>query len=310
MDEVVAIVGPTASGKTELALALAKRLGGEIVGADSRQVYRELDAATAKPPRDARGLVEGVAYHLLDCVSPDRPFSAGDFARLAGEALRGIRARGRLPIVCGGTGLYVRALEQGLAPLPRRDDALRRRLQGEAESLGRRALHERLAAADPEAARAIPANNIQRVIRALEVWELTGRPMTELWKEGRAGASAARWTFLLVDPPDARLRERIEARARAVWPALLAEVGRLVPARWRGDEPGFQSLGYPEALACLRGELSGDEALERMLAATRAYAKRQRTWFRGQCRGAVPLSGSAEALLEAALAAAPAGAGA
>lgn len=310
MDEVVAIVGPTASGKTELAVALAKRLGGEVISADSRQVYRRLDAATAKPRRDASGRVDGVPYHLVDCVEPDEPFSAGDWARLARGKLAEIWSRGRLPIVCGGTGLYVRALKDGLAELPRRDEALRRKLEEEARALGRGVLHERLRRLDPQAAQAIPANNIQRLIRALEVCELSGRPMTQLWKEGRGGAPEARWTVLALDWPQEELRARIAGRAAAVWRALLAEVARLVPSRFRGDEPGFNSLGYPEALRCLRGELSEGEGLQAMISATNAYAKRQRTWFRGQCPDAVRLlGGGAEQLLAAALAELPQGAG-
>ncbi len=293
MDEVVVIAGPTASGKTDLAVALARRLDAEIVSADSRQVYRDLDAATAKPERDARGRVDGVPYHLVDVVSPAEPFSAGRWARLARETIAEIRARGKRAIVCGGTGLYIRALRQGLAPLPQRDEALRERLRAQAEREGREALHARLARLDPEAARAIPANNINRVIRALEVCELSGKPMSALWTEGRADALEARWLTLALEWPPEELRARIARRAAAMWPALLAETRRLVPASYSGEEPGFQSLGYPEALACARGQLSSEAGLAAMIAATNAYAKRQRTWFRGQCPDAVRVPGGA-----------------
>ncbi|UPT72941.1 MAG: hypothetical protein M0D55_13610 [Elusimicrobiota bacterium] len=155
-------------------------------------------------------------------------------------------------MVCGGTGLYLRALLEGLSPLPPRDEALRARLAAEAERLGRPALHARLAKADPNAAAAIPAANLQRVVRALEVLELTGRPISEHWREGRSGGESAALTLRL-EPSAALSRERIEARARSMWPAMLAEVRALVPAAYRGDEPGFTSLGYREALACVKG---------------------------------------------------------
>lgn len=283
-DQVIAVLGPTASGKSDLALQLARELGGEVVSADSRQVYRELDAGTAKP---------GYPCHLVDVADPSEPFDAGRFAQLARAALEDIEARGKVAVVCGGTGLYVRALREGLAPLPRRDDAVRARLTAFAEKEGRPALHARLAAVDPEAAAAIPANNLQRVVRALEVFELTGEPITRLWKRGRAQASPARWKTYVVDRPLAELRERIAARAKAMWPAMLAEVARLVPKRYTGKEPGFQSLGYPEALATVRGERSEADGLAAMIAATHAYAKRQRTWFLNQCPDAIVLKGGA-----------------
>jgi tRNA dimethylallyltransferase len=280
LDEIVAVLGPTASGKSDLALALAKKLGGEVISADSRQVYRHLDAGTAKP---------GYPCRLVDVAEPSERFDAGRFAELARAAIAEVRAAGRVPILCGGTGLYVRALREGLAPLPRRDDALRARLAREAETAGRPALHARLRSVDPDAAAAIPPNNIQRVVRALEVFELTGRPITAHWKAASQAAPRERWTTYVIDLPAEELRRRIEERARRMWPAMLEEAARLVPARFTGREPGFESLGYPQALAVLRGELSPAAGLEAMIAATNAYAKRQRTWFRNQCEDAVVL---------------------
>lgn len=281
------IVGPTASGKTDLALALARRLDGEVVSADSRQIYRGLDAGTAKPARDGRGLCEGVPYHLLDVVEPGEPYDAGRWAREAALLCARIAARGRLPIVAGGTGLYVKALLEGLAALPGRDESLRRRLEDEAARDGRTALHARLARLDPEAAAAIPANNIQRVMRALEVHELTGRPLTEHWRRRAPGLPAR--AVLRIDWPAAELSRRIEERARLMWPAMLAEAAAL-SARLEGGEPGLESLGYREALACARARLSPREGLDRLIASTRAYAKRQRTWFRTQLE-ATPIAG-------------------
>ena len=279
---MIVLAGPTASGKTELAVSLALRLNGEIVSADSRQVYRLLDAATAKPSAAQRARVP---HHLLDVAGPEETYDAARFARDAKAAISGIEERGKLAIVCGGTGLYLRALTEGLAPLPPRDEAVRERLAALAENEGREALHARLAKADPKAAAGIPAGNVQRVVRALEVLELTGRPISATWGEKRSGGVPAAAVLTLEVPNDV-LRARIESRARAMWPALLAEVRALVPSRFRGDEPGFTSLGYREAIAVLRGDCSMEGGLAEMIRATHAYAKRQRTWFRHQLPGA------------------------
>lgn len=277
---MIVLAGPTASGKTDLAVAMAEKIGAEVVSADSRQVYRRLDAGTAKPTSAQRARVR---HWMIDCADPSEPFDAARWASEASAAIDDIRARGKVPLVCGGTGLYLRALLDGLSRLPGRDARVRERLLAEAETGGREALHARLAAADPRAAAAIPPANLQRVVRALEVLELTGRPISSHWSEGRSGGAAAALTLRLELPPDVS-RQRIEKRARAMWPGLLAEVRALVPASFRGDEPGFTSLGYREALACAAGGLSPDAGLEAMIRATSAYAKRQRTWFKNQLR--------------------------
>jgi tRNA dimethylallyltransferase len=283
---LIVLAGPTASGKTELAVSLALRLGGEIVSADSRQVYRLLDAATAKPSAAQRARVP---HHLLDVAAPSEAYDAGRFIKEAANAIADIRRRGKLAIVCGGTGLYLRALTEGLAPLPPRDPSVRARLTALAEREGSETLHTRLAKADPQAAAAIPAGNVQRVVRALEVHELTGRPISASWSAGRSGGILAD-AVLRLDVPNEILRGRIEARARMMWPALLSEVRALVPARFRGDEPGFTSLGYREAVSVLRGDLSPKDGLAAMLQATHDYAKRQRTWFRHQLPGAADIA--------------------
>jgi tRNA dimethylallyltransferase len=278
---LIVVAGPTASGKSDLAAALALKLNGEIVSADSRQVYRFLDAATAKPSASLRAKVP---HHLIDAADPSETYDAGRFIREASAAIAGIRARGRLPIVCGGTGLYLRALIEGLAPLPRRDAALRAELESRAAREGRAALHAELAAVDPAAAASIPAANLPRVIRALEIARLTGTPASAHWAKGRSGGVTPD-AVLILAVPNETLAARLDARARAMWPALLAEVRALVPARFKGTEPGFTSLGYREALAVLRGEMKEDAALAEMIRATKAYAKRQRTWLRGQLEG-------------------------
>jgi tRNA dimethylallyltransferase len=317
----VVIVGPTASGKTELALALARALGGEIVSADSRQVYRELCAGTAKPQRDLQGRVDGVFYHLVDCVPITEPFDAGRFAVLAREQVAEARRQGRVPIVAGGTGLYIRALLEGLCALPQRDEALRRRLEAEARAHGGASLHERLARVDPEAAAAIPPNNIQRVVRALEVCELTGRPISAHWRDHKNERGADRRpattapprgavvplggqitpsAILRIDWPPEVLRQRITKRAETMWPRMLAEVRELL-RRFSGEEPGFRSLGYPEAIACAQGRLSTDEGLARLVNHTCAYARRQRTWFRHQLSAQAVAGGRLEDMLGQAL---------
>ncbi|MFH1723509.1 MAG: tRNA (adenosine(37)-N6)-dimethylallyltransferase MiaA [Elusimicrobiota bacterium] len=286
----IAVVGPTASGKTALALALAKRLGGEIVSADMGQMYRLLDAGTAKPAGSWDGgvyRVEGVPYHLVDALDPAEPTDAGRFAELARPVLDGITGRGRPGIVAGGTGLYVRSLIEGLDPLPRRDAAVRARIERRAEAgpEGRRSLHRELARRDPAAAKAIPAANLRRVVRALEVIELTGRPISEQWtlRAGRRTASAGSApVYLGIRWENEALKRRIRGRAEEMFPLMIKEVAALIDSRYTGDEPGFRCLGYPEAVACARGELSAERGLERMVKSTVAYAKRQRTWFRRQ----------------------------
>ncbi|MDD5303215.1 MAG: tRNA (adenosine(37)-N6)-dimethylallyltransferase MiaA [Elusimicrobia bacterium] len=275
---MIVLAGPTASGKTDLAISIALALGAEVVSADSRQVYRRLDAGTAKPSAEQRARVR---HWLLDCAEPSETFDAARWAKEAAAAIADIRARGKTPLVCGGTGLYLRALLDGLSPLPPRDEAVRARLAAEAEKLGREALHARLAKSDPEAAAGIPPANLQRVLRALEVLELTGKPISAHWREGREGGVRAALTLRLELSPELS-RERIEARAKGMWPGLMAEVKALVPAEFSGLEPGFTSLGYREALACARGEMSPDEGLDKLISGTLAYAKRQRTWFRNQ----------------------------
>jgi tRNA dimethylallyltransferase len=295
---LIVVAGPTASGKSDLAAALALRLDGEVVSADSRQVYRSLDAATAKPSAALRA---SVPHHLLDVADPSESYDAGRFTLEAAAAIAAVRARGRLPIVCGGTGLYLRALIEGLSPLPPRDAALRAELEARAAREGRAALHLELASVDPVAAASIPSANLPRVIRALEIARLTGTPASAHWAKGRAGGVAPDAVLILTVPNEV-LAARLDARARAMWPLLLAEVRALVPARFAGNEPGFTSLGYREAIAVLRGEIDENEGLARMIRATRAYAKRQRTWLRGQLEGTeLDASGAPALTLERAL---------
>ena len=277
----LAIVGPTASGKTALALELAKRLDAELVSADSRQMYKRLDAGTDKPAGRWEGgicRVEGVPYHLIDILDPAESTDAGDFAARAERAFVLVASRGRRAILVGGTGLYVRAALGGLDKLPRRDEAVREALAEQAEARGPEWLHEELSRVDPAAARQIPPRNIHRVVRALEVHRLTGRPISSFWSNPETAPAV----YFGVAWPRVELEERIRRRCEAMLPAMIEEVRRLVPAEYTGREPGFTSIGYPEAMMCAAGEVSLDEALKRFIQATKLYAKRQATWFRRQ----------------------------
>jgi tRNA dimethylallyltransferase len=277
---LVAIVGPTASGKSALALRLARERGGEIVSCDSLQVYRGLDVGSAKATPQERA---AVPHHLVDVADPGETFSAADYARLAREALDGIRSRGRLPIVAGGTGLYLRALLQGLFAGPSRDDALRARLEAAADRFGDARVHRLLARVDPEAAARIPPRDRVRVVRALEVYRATGRPITE---GHRGGTEPLRGYSVLVvglDPGRDELRRAVTERTRRMLDAGLVEEVRSLLAGGLGPEARpLQAIGYRQALAVVRGELGLEEAERAIVTATLRFAKRQRTWFRHQ----------------------------
>jgi tRNA dimethylallyltransferase len=287
------IAGPTGSGKTALAVELARRLGAELVSADSRQVYRGLDAGTAKE------VSSGVAQHLLDIATPDETYDVGRFLRESVSAVAEIRARAKLPIVVGGTGLYIKAFLEGLSDLPPRDENIRARLSAEWDRDGEAPLRERLAHADPKAERTIPKGNKQRLIRALEVLELTGEPISASW-EKREGRAPGEWLALRIEWPAEELRARLESRCARMWPTLLSEV-RALKRAYTGREPGFESLGYREALAVLDGSLGEPEGRARFVAATLAYAKRQRTWFRAQLDAETIAGGPLESMTAQAL---------
>jgi tRNA dimethylallyltransferase len=278
---VVALLGPTASGKSALALELARRLGGargaEIVCCDSQQVYVGMDVGTAKPTPEER---REIPHHVLDLVRPDEAFHAARWAALARAALQEIAARGRLPIVVGGTGLYYRALTAGFFEAPPPDAAIRARHREEAAALGVEALHARLAAVDAEAAGAIGRRDLVRISRALEVYEQTGETITAL-RRGAAPAADLAPRALVLDPPLGELRRRIEARARAMFDGGFEDEVRALRAAGYGPAlRPLQALGYQQVGAFLDGACTRDEALAATIAATVAYARRQRTWFR------------------------------
>jgi tRNA dimethylallyltransferase len=284
----IALMGPTASGKTALALEWAQRYGGEIVSVDSALVYRGLDIGAAKPSADELAIAP---HHLIDVREPWQPYSAADFAKDAHAAVQDIIARGRLPILAGGTGLYFRALLQGLSPMPEADPAMRARLEAEAGERGWAAMHAELATVDPVAAARIHASDPQRIQRALEVYRLTGRPISD-WQRESAAASQrlpCRVLKLAIAPQDrAVLHARIETRFDAMLSAgFLDEVRglralpelRAHPAPL--DLPALRAVGYRQAWEHLDGVLSATEFRDRAIFATRQLAKRQLTWLRG-----------------------------
>jgi len=295
--DLVVVVGPTAAGKTALGAEIAARLGGEVVSADAYAVYRGLDIGTAKPGPDLRG---SVAHHLIDIADPRERYSAGMFVRDADAVIAAIRARGRLPVVVGGTLFYVRALLRGLFPEPPKDVELRLRLEEE----WRRdpaAVQERLAQADPVSARRIAPSDRQRILRALEVAEVAGRPMSELWSEHPFGHR--RYTALQLGLVPARevLHARIAQRVESMFVAgLLEEVRGLLEKGVSPEAHAMKAIGYRESCRVLSGEWTlgqGREATER---ATRRLAKGQMTWLRGETE-VVWLGGEGEAALAEAL---------
>ena len=285
--DILAIVGPTASGKTELGLKLAREQNGEIISVDSRQVYQHLLVGTAKPKGTWETnvyRVQGIPYHLVDFLNPKESFSAAAFVLLATEKAADIQARGKTPIFVGGTGLYFKALTEGLAPLPRANPEVRARLKKEAEESGRNMLHQKLMQVDPEAAVKIPANNIQRLVRALEVYEATGKPIS-VWHQEHQLKPKDRFplAFLGMDVPRDELNLRIETRCRTMMKeGMIEETESLLRLGYPDTCPALSGLGYPRVVAYLKGTLSKDDCLQLLIQDTRQYAKRQRTWFRHQ----------------------------
>ncbi len=278
---LVVIAGPTAVGKSRVALALAQRVPAEIVCADSRTLYRGTDIGTAKPSRADR---EAVPHHLLDVTTPDQIVTLAEYQRLAARALEEIRGRGRLPLLVGGTGLYVRAVVDGLAiPQAPPDWALRAELEEEERSGGPGALHRRLAAVDPQSASRIHPRNVRRIIRALEVQMRTGMPISALQGRRRFPQGSVVMVALTLDR--ARLYDRIDQRIDAqLASGLVEEVGALLRSGYPETLPALQGIGYKEIAAYLDGALSREEAVSLLRRNTRRYAKRQMTWVRADPR--------------------------
>lgn len=275
---LVVIVGPTGVGKTALAVELALILGGEVVSADSMQVYKGMDIGTAKPTPEER---KGVPHHLIDVVTPDTPFNVARYRDMAHAVIADIHARGALPILCGGTGLYVRAVldeflfpDQGAAP------EVRERLQRLAEERGKQYLYNLLASVDPETAARLHPNDVRRVIRALEVYETTGRSMSEHIAAVQGKTPRYRDVRIGLTRPREELYRRIDRRVDEQIAQGLVDEVRSLRARYRLATTALQGLGYKEILRYLDGECSLEEAVHVLKRETRHYAKRQYTWFR------------------------------
>jgi tRNA dimethylallyltransferase len=274
---LVVLLGPTASGKTALSLTLAERFNGEIVSCDSVAVYRDFEIGTAKPSAEERARVP---HHSIDIVSPERDYSAGDYQRDARAAIREITARGRLPIVTGGTGLYLRALLEGLFEGPRRSEPLRARLRRSAVRHGAGWLSKLLSRLDPAAASRIHANDTPKLIRAIEVSLEARWPITDAWTAGAEPLTGYRILRIGLAPERKALYARIDARAAAMFErGLVDETQRLI-AKYGAERKIFDALGYRQAKLLLAGELTGAQAIEAAQRGHRNYAKRQLTWFR------------------------------
>jgi tRNA dimethylallyltransferase len=274
---LVVVLGPTATGKTALSLVLAERFGGEIVNCDSVAMYREFEIGTAKPSTAERARAP---HHLLDIINPLGYITAGEYARRARPVLREIAERGKLPIVVGGTGLYLCALLEGLFPGPERSEELRERLRQRAGQREPGHLHRLLQRLDPAAAAKVHANDIPKLIRAVEVCVASRQEMTEMWKRGRDPLTGFRVLRLGLNPDRDQLYQRINARAQRMFECgLVEETQRLLEKYGEEARPLF-SLGYKQAVQFLRREIDRNGAVAAAQQAHRNYAKRQMTWFR------------------------------
>jgi tRNA dimethylallyltransferase len=274
---LVVVLGPTASGKTALSLVLAERFQGEIINCDSVALYRDFEIGTAKPTAEERARAP---HHLLDLADPTHHVTAGEYARCARGVLADVKARGRLPIVVGGTGLYLRALLEGLFAGPERSEDLRSRLRERAGSRGAGHLHRILKRLDAAAAEKIHANDRPKLIRAIEVCLASRRQMSEMWKEGRDPLQGFRVLRLGLNPDREALYARINERARHMFDAGLVEETEHLLTKYGDAAWPLGSLGYKQAVQLLRGQVSRDRAIAAAQQAHRNYAKRQMTWFR------------------------------
>jgi len=274
---LVVVLGPTASGKTALSLVLAEKFAGEIVNCDSVTMYHEFEIGTAKPSAAERARAP---HHLFACIEPTSRMTAGEYSRQARQVLAEIKSRHHLPIVVGGTGLYLRALLEGLFPGPQRSDELRERLRERARNRGSGYLHGILNRLDAAAAEKIHANDAPKLIRAIEVCLASRQKMTELWKQGRDPLRGFRILRLGLDPNRAELYDRINQRARAMFETGLIEETERLLREYGAEAAPLASLGYKQGVQHLRGELTREQALAAAQQAHRNYAKRQMTWFR------------------------------
>jgi len=271
------IAGPTASGKTAIAIELARQHGGEIVSADSQQVYRHFDIGTAKPSAEE---LAAVPHHLISVVEPLEPFSAAEYQRRADAAIEEISSRGRPVFVVGGTGMYLRILLHGLVEAPGADPELRAELEALAAAEGREAVHRKLAEVDPETAAKLPPQDLVRTIRALEIHKQTGKPASEFRREHAFAPDRYPFRMYVLNPPREALYRTIDLRTAAMFQHGLVEEVRELISRGYAEAAPMRSVGYVQAKAVVDGQLSVDEAIQQTAQETRRYAKRQLTWFR------------------------------
>lgn len=279
MKTALVITGPTACGKSALAFELAQRFDIEIISVDSAQVYQGMDLGTAKPSTQQQNQVP---HHIIDVRSPDQPYTAFDFCQDAEIAMAEIRGRGRLPVLVGGTMLYLKALREGLARLPRADEAVRAQVLAEADQLGWNTLHQELLKVDPEAGKRIKPSDTQRLQRALEIYRLTGRSMSELIQEGQQGTTTAMTEVAIIPSSRSALHEGIALRFRQMLDqGLVLEVeGLKRDYDLHEDLPSMKAVGYRQVWQYLGGQLSAEGLFEKAVVATRQLAKRQLTWLR------------------------------
>jgi tRNA dimethylallyltransferase len=276
--------GPTASGKTQVAIEVAQLVGAEIISLDSMAIYRDMDIGTAKPAAELR---MRVPHHLIDIIDPDRSFSLADYVAAAHQAIAAIRGRGREVLFVGGTPLYLKSMLRGLLEGPPGDAEFRRQVQDELRHLGGQALRERLQQVDPLSAAKLHPHDTRRMIRALEVYKLTGAPISHLQLQFDQGHPADQCKVFVVTWPRPRLHERINARVNGMFAAgIVAEVRELLARHGQISSTAIQAVGYREVVAHLRGEYGLEETIERTKARTRRFARRQETWFRSlsECR--------------------------
>jgi len=297
----IIIMGPTASGKTDLALKIAALTDGEIISADSRQIYTDLSAGTAKPEGSWRILNNekvyiscGFPYHLVDFLDPKVSYDTGRFVKDTEKIFKKITGKGKTPVFAGGTGMYIQAFWNGIDPLPPADQSIRTKLSETASRIGRVGLHCRLQDVDPEAAQSIPPNNIQRVIRALEVHELTGTPISKLWTRRFHGTLPThKAVFAVIEWNRALLHERIKSRTNSIFEEWVSETRQLLKKGYPEDCPALKSLGYPQIIDYICGRITKSAAIHEITTLTNAYAKRQTTWFR-QYKNAMHLAINSE----------------
>ena len=280
--KLLCLLGPTAVGKTEIAIQLAQHFNAEIISVDSRQIYKQMDIGTAKPTTEEQ---QAARHHLIDCVDISQPFSVADYQSLADAAITDIQNRGKQVLLVGGAGLYFRAIVDGLFEGPGADPLFRERLEQEVAQHGVDVLHERLHACDPESAERIHPNNVVRVIRALEVYELTGTPMSEHQQQWHQGDQRYPLVAFCLTMSRALLYRRIGQRVDAMLAnGLITEVESLLAAGYARDTVALRSFGYKELIAYLDGKCTYMEAVEQLKRNTRRFAKRQLTWFRKDTR--------------------------